>query len=156
MGRAGDPPTNSFYWFFPLLNSSLATLRILMVLGSTRSNRVGSKVAAHVAASVKARGHLLTTLDPRDSHDGFFMRLMEKAYFHYKEGEEVPPPLAAAAEDVRAADAFLVVTPEFNHTIAPGLTNAMNYFGGSLYRHRKIDFEFFKPYNSNTSKNNNN
>ena len=113
-----------------------APLNILLVLGSTRANRIGGKVAEHVGARIAARGHTLTVLDPRESHGGFFMRLMEKAFFHYKsgEGEEAPPPaLAAAAAQVRAADAYVVVTPEYNHTIAPALTNTLNYFGGSLY-----------------------
>ena len=54
---------------------------------------------------------------------------MEKAHFHYKADEEVPEPLIKTAELLQAADAFVVVVPEMNHTIAPGLTNMMNYFG---------------------------
>ena len=61
------------------------------------------------------------------------MTLMEKAYFHYKEGEHIPPPLERVAEVMKAADCFVVITPEFNHTLPPGLTNMMNYFGGSVY-----------------------
>ena len=75
----------------------------------------------------------MTVLDPRETEGGFYMRLMEKAYFHYKPGEEVPPALAAAAEQVRTADAYVVCTPELNHQIAPALTNTMNYFGSSSY-----------------------
>jgi hypothetical protein len=64
------------------------------------------------------------------------MRLMEKAHFHYRKGEEVPPALDATAAVLRAADCYIAVTPEFNHTIAPGLTNTMNYFGGSVYANK--------------------
>jgi hypothetical protein len=104
------------------------------------------------------------------------MTLMTKAHFHYRKGEDVPPALAATAAVLRAADCYIVCTPEYlfvtpsprctvnkawkflrrrlreklareyqaekpsdyfggryNHTIAPGLTNTMNYFGSSVY-----------------------
>lgn len=78
-------------------------------------------------------GHSVTVLDPRTTHDGFFMQLMEKAYFHYKKDETVPPELESTARVLRAADAIIVCTPEMNHTICPGLSNLMNYFGSSIY-----------------------
>jgi chromate reductase len=111
-------------------------LNILLVMGSSRATRIGEKVAIDVSERIRSRGHALSVLDPRESHDGFFMRLMEKAHFHYKDGEAVPAALEAAAVSVRAADAFVVVTPEMNHTISPALTNTMNYFGGSLYANK--------------------
>jgi len=63
------------------------------------------------------------------------MRLMEKAYFHYKadKGDPAPDELEHTANILHKADAFLVVSPEMNHTICPGLSNLMNYFGSSVY-----------------------
>mgnify|MGYP003312984667 FL=1 len=61
------------------------------------------------------------------------MRLMEKAYFHYREDEVAPPALEATAALLRSADAIVVASPEMNHTISPGLVNLMNYFGSSVY-----------------------
>ena len=89
-------------------------LNILVVVGSSRTNRIGGKISQHVANTIESRGHKLTILDPRDDvHDDFFMRLMEKAYFHYKDDEVVPSPLEATAQSVRAADAYVVVSPEY-------------------------------------------
>ena len=34
---------------------------------------------------------------------------------------------------LRKADAYVIVTPEYNHTIPPAITNTMNYFGSSIY-----------------------
>ena len=124
-----------------LLRRSLSTttdpqrpLDIVLFLGSSRTKRNGEKVSQHVATNIKKRGHSLTVIDPRDpAHDDFFMRLMEKSYFHYKPEEVVPAPLQAAADSVQKADAFVVLSPEYNHTISPALTNTMNYFGGSMY-----------------------
>lgn len=71
----------------------------------------------------------------RDSYDGFFQKLMDKAYFHYKpdDGNPVPEPLAHAAELVRSADCYMIVSPEYNHAAPPALSNMMNYFGSSMY-----------------------
>lgn len=45
----------------------------------------------------------------------------------------MPPVLDETAAMLRAADCYIVCTPEMNHTIAPGLTNMMNYFGSKIY-----------------------
>ena len=111
-------------------------LNVLLLLGSSRAKRIGEKVACDVGHRIEKRGHTLSVMDPRKSHEGFFMGLMEKALFHYKDGEEAPSSLLAAAKQVEAADAYVVVTPEMNHTISPALTNMMNYFGGSMYANK--------------------
>ena len=111
-------------------------LNTVVLVGSTREKRIGSKVADYIVARLEERGHVVTVLDPRTACDGFFMRLMEKAFFHYKAVEDIPSALVETAAVIRAADAYVVVTPEMNHTIAPGLTNMMNYFGSSLYAKR--------------------
>jgi chromate reductase len=113
-----------------------APLNTVVLVGSTREKRIGSKVASYMVTRLEERGHAVTVLDPRTASDGFFMQLMEKAFFHYKPDEEIPSALVETAAVLRAADAFVVVTPEMNHTIAPGLTNMMNYFGSSLYAKR--------------------
>lgn len=108
-------------------------LNVVLVTGSTRAKQIGATVAEAVGGRVAERGHALTVIDPRTAWDGHFMRLMEKAYFHYKDGESIPPPLEEAAGLLRSADALVLCTPEYNHTIAPGLTNFMNHFGASIY-----------------------
>ncbi|KAK7233204.1 NADPH-dependent FMN reductase [Aureococcus anophagefferens] len=111
-----------------------APLNTVLILGSTRAKRIGGKVGAYLEAKLEERGgHAVTVLDPRTSQDGFFMRLMEKAYFHYRDDEVAPPALEATAALLRSADAIVVASPEMNHTISPGLVNLMNYFGSSVY-----------------------
>lgn len=51
------------------------------------------------------RGHVVTTIDPMEFGNGFFLQLMDRAYFHYKDGEAIPEPLEEAARVLRAADA---------------------------------------------------
>mmetsp|Transcript_7482 Transcript_7482/g.18400 ORF Transcript_7482/g.18400 Transcript_7482/m.18400 type:complete len:211 (+) Transcript_7482:14-646(+) len=108
-------------------------LRCALFLGSTRTVRIGPRVAAYVQQQMERRGFEVDVLDPVTTHDGFFMRLMEKPAFHYKEGETVPAPLVDVSNRVKAADCIAVVAPEMNHTVAPGLANMMSYFGASAY-----------------------
>ena len=63
-------------------SAAAAPLNTVVLLGSTRQKRIGSKVADYIVARLEERGgHAVTVLDPRSAGDGF---LMEKAYFHYK------------------------------------------------------------------------
>ena len=111
-----------------------APLNTVVLLGSTREKRIGGRVGDYLVSRLEQRGgHNVSVLDPRTTGNGFFLSLMEKAYFHYKEGEEVPSPLKETAAVLSSADAYIICTPEMNHTIAPGLTNMMNYFGSSIY-----------------------
>mmetsp|Transcript_38366 Transcript_38366/g.105682 ORF Transcript_38366/g.105682 Transcript_38366/m.105682 type:complete len:210 (+) Transcript_38366:53-682(+) len=111
----------------------MAALRCALLLGSTRRVRIGPRVAAWVGERVEQRGMEIDVLDPVTLEDGFFMRLIEKPHFHYKDGEDVPKPLLNVAQRLAGADAYVVVTPEMNHALPPGLTNLMSHFGSSLY-----------------------
>mmetsp|Transcript_8577 Transcript_8577/g.10109 ORF Transcript_8577/g.10109 Transcript_8577/m.10109 type:complete len:172 (+) Transcript_8577:133-648(+) len=117
--------------------SSSSKLRLITFLGSTRKKRANDAVAKFVQSRVSVNGSFenIATLDPRDTENGFFTRLMDKAYFHYKisEGESPPTELENTAKVLREADCFLIITPEYNHSIAPGLSNIMSYFGSSFY-----------------------
>jgi NAD(P)H-dependent FMN reductase len=86
-----------------------------------------------VVGQLEERGHNVTVLDPRDTQDGFFMTLMEKAFFHYKEGEEIPVALEETAQVLKDADCYIVCSPEYNHSLPPGLANLMSYFGSKTY-----------------------
>jgi NAD(P)H-dependent FMN reductase len=108
-------------------------LNTVVILGSTRKKRIGSSVGQWLVDQLEERGHEVTVLDPRETHDGFYMTLMEKAMFHYKEGEEIPAALQETAQCLRKADCYVVCSPEYNHSLPPGLTNLMNYFGSKTY-----------------------
>eukprot|EP00729_Bicosta_minor_P007151 gene7151-21511_t len=99
-------------------------LKMVVVLGSARKKRIGTKVAQTVVTTLEARGHEVTLLDPRETENGFFMQLMDKAYFHYKpsDGDHPPQELERTAAVVKEADAYVVVSPE--------------YFGASAYKYK--------------------
>ncbi len=72
--------------------------------------------------------YVVTVLDPRHIE----LPLMGAPHFYYQDGE-APAKLNELAATVGAADAYIVVSAEYNHSIPPALTNLMDYFGGSRY-----------------------
>jgi NAD(P)H-dependent FMN reductase len=100
-----------------------APLRTLLVYGSVRSQRQGIRAVRYLARGLRERGHEVTVVDPMETP----LPLLDRMYKQYAEGE-APAPLAALAEQIRAADAFVVVTGEYNHLPPPALLNTMDHF----------------------------
>eukprot|EP00971_Amphidinium_carterae_P260307 5164574-Amphidinium_carterae.1 len=51
-------------------------------------------------------------------------------------------PMAAA---LKAADAYVIVSPEYNHSFPPALSSMMNHFGGSNYSHKASAIVTYSP-----------
>lgn len=109
-------------------------LRIAVVLGSTRTDGpphpapLGARVGAFIAAELEARGHDVDVVDPRVEQ----LPLLRRPHFAYAAGK-APPPLDALALRFSRADAYVCVTPEYNHSPSPALLNILNHFGSSLF-----------------------
>lgn len=106
-------------------------LDILVFYGSVRSDRQGIKAAKLVLNKLKERGHDVALIDPVE----YRLPLLDKMYKEYARGE-APEPLETLAEMIRNADAFVVVSGEYNHSIPPPLTNLMDHF---------LEEYFFRP-----------
>ena len=96
--------------------------------GPPRPARVGLRVGRWVEAVLRARGHEVTVVDPVDTD----LPLLRKPQFAYAKGR-VPAPLDELAAVIGAADAFVAVSPEYNHSVSPALANTLNHFGSSLF-----------------------
>ena len=57
-------------------------------------------------------------------------------YYHSSDKEKWGEELVELQANVTAADAIIVVTPEYNHTIPPALTMIMNQIGCSVYANK--------------------
>ena len=67
------------------LSTKASNLNTVVLTGSTRTKQIGSRVSQYLCQQLDDRGsHDVTVLDPRTHQDGYFMSLMDKAYFHYK------------------------------------------------------------------------
>ena len=68
----------------------------------------------------------MAEIDPRD------FPLLEKPEFaHHR--RTVPEPLREARAVLEEADAYVCITPEYNHAPSPGLVNVLNHFGSSVF-----------------------
>jgi len=98
-------------------------LNIVAILGSVRSDRQGIRVARYVERQLSARGHSVTLIDPLELQ----LPLLDRMYKEYPHGS-APAPLEQLATQYRGADAFVVVSAEYNHSIPPALSNLLDHF----------------------------
>ncbi|MFD8702861.1 NADPH-dependent FMN reductase [Kitasatospora sp. NPDC059648] len=98
-------------------------LQVAVVLGSTRTGRFGPVVADWLLGHLEARGDM--TADPID------LAATPLPTVFPSFGGELPPAdaelLAAVSPRLAAADAFVFVTPEYNHSFPAPLKNAIDW-----------------------------
>ncbi len=58
-----------------------------------------------------------------------------KPHFSYAKSK-VPVQLNALAEKIAQADGYIMVSPEYNHSMSPALAHLLNHFGSSLYAYK--------------------
>jgi NAD(P)H-dependent FMN reductase len=105
------------------------SLKILVFYGSVRTARQGIKAARFMVERCRARGHEVNLIDPVE----YPLPLIDKMYKEYKPGE-APELLQRVAKLVTAADAYVVVSGEYNHTVPPALSNMLDYFLEEYFR----------------------
>ena len=127
-------------------------LNICIIAGSTRTNGpprpiLSDRVTAFIQSSIANRdaGHEISILKAKDNiilpnEDGddpnnpetSTMPLLERPHFTYPESQ-MPDHLKKMHETLAKADAYIAITPEYNHSPCPGLMNLMNHFGSSTF-----------------------
>jgi NAD(P)H-dependent FMN reductase len=98
-------------------------LDLLVIYGSVRPHRQGIKAAKFLVEACRGRGHQTTLIDPLEER----LPLLEKMYKEYEKGQ-APEILERLATRIRAADAFIIVSGEYNHSIPPALSNLLDHF----------------------------
>jgi len=99
------------------------SLKVLVFYGSVRSDRQGIKAAKFIQKKLEERGNKVRIADPKEYDFG----LLNKMYKEYEKGS-APEKMQELSEHITRADAFIVVSGEYNHTMPPALTNIMDYF----------------------------
>lgn len=107
-------------------------MKLQVIVGSTRPNRVSDRVARWVAAEARQLPDMqVEVLDLADFNLPFLDEPMSPQY----NPERKPNPAARKWLDALAAgDAYVLVTPEYNRSYSAVLKNALDY----------IDFQFEK------------
>jgi NAD(P)H-dependent FMN reductase len=106
-------------------------LNIPVILGTVRTQRVGPRVAKFIVRALQERGQSPTLVDPVE----FPLPLLDKMYKEHPAGQ-APPVLERLAQIIKAADAYVIVSAEYNHSIPPALSNLLDHF---------LEEYFFKP-----------
>ncbi|BBF99473.1 MULTISPECIES: NADPH-dependent FMN reductase [Pseudonocardia] len=95
-------------------------IRLAVIVGSTRRGRFAPTVADWVAEQVRARGDI--KVDVIDLAETALPEVLGD------EHEPIPAPVTKLAPRLAAADAFVVVTPEYNHSFPAALKTAIDWF----------------------------
>jgi NAD(P)H-dependent FMN reductase len=98
-------------------------LDILVFYGSVRTNRQGIKAARYIVSRCRERGHEVGLIDPLEDR----LPLLDRMYKEYGKGQ-APEVLERLAGKIRRADAFIIVSGEYNHSIPPALSNLLDHF----------------------------
>ena len=98
-------------------------MKIAVLVGSVRSDRQGIRGGRFVERSLAARGHEVDLVDPAALN----LPLLDRMYKEYPKGS-APEVLERLAVLYRAADAFVVVSGEYNHSVPPALSNLLDHF----------------------------
>jgi NAD(P)H-dependent FMN reductase len=111
-----------------------AGLRYLVFLGSVRASgppypeRLGLRVARACLGWLDAGADRAALVDPLDLQwpSAF------KPHFAYR-ASDMPADLGELARQIAAADGYVMVSPEYNHSMSPALAHLLNHFGSSLF-----------------------
>lgn len=98
-------------------------LKTVVLYGSVRTERKGIRVARFVVDQLRERGHEVTLVDPLENP----LPVLDRMYKEFDEGE-APAPMEELARLYRKADAFVVVSGEYNHGLPPALKNLIDHF----------------------------
>ena len=97
--------------------------KILIFYGSYRSDRQGIRLADYLVRQFTARGAQAELIDAK----ALDLPMLDRMYKEYPEGE-APSALEALADKIKAADAFVFVSGEYNWSVQPGLKNLTDHF----------------------------
>ena len=97
--------------------------KILVFYGSYRSDRKGIRLADYLVAQLKARGDDAELIDAK----AVGLPILDRMYKEYPKGQ-APEALETLAGKIKAADAFVFITGEYNWGVQPGLKNLTDHF----------------------------
>ncbi len=101
------------------------SISIKVIVGSTRENRFSDKAAAWVAGEIKKHnGVAVEVLDLRDYEMPFFNEPISPSY---KQAPFKNEAVARFTGKIAEGDAFVIVTPEYNHGTSAVLKNALDW-----------------------------
>ncbi len=99
------------------------SLRLLVLYGSYRSDRMGIRLANYVIAGLRDRGDDAELIDAK----AIGLPMLDRMYKEHPKGQ-APAAMESLADKIRSADGFIFVTGEYNWGVQPGLKNLTDHF----------------------------
>ena len=112
-------------------------MKIAVLLGTVRSERMGLRAARYVMDRLSERGHTPVLVDAEELD----LPLLDKMYKELKgkipaAQKPLQRKLKKLARLYAQTDGFVIVSAEYNHSIPPALSNLLDYF---------LEEYFFRP-----------
>jgi len=104
------------------------SLNTAVIYGSVRRARQGIKAARFIVRKLEERQHDVTLVDTNE----YKLPLLDLMYKEYEPGE-APPAMQAVAEILTAADGFVIMSGEYNHSIPPALKNLLDHYQSEFH-----------------------
>lgn len=104
--------------------------KVMIIVGSVRPGRVGLPIAEWVRSQVEQTSDF--EIDFVDLAE-LALPFMDEPN-HPRAKQYTKPHTIAWSERVEAADAFIFVTPEYNHSYSPALKNALDFLNAEWWR----------------------
>jgi NAD(P)H-dependent FMN reductase len=114
-------------------------MKLLIFLGTVRDStppkpaRLGLRVAKACMTCLSERfgEHEVELIDALD----YPLEAVFKPQFAYAKGK-APEALDQLADKIASADGFIMISPEYNHSMSPALAHLLNHFGSSLFSYK--------------------
>ena len=114
-------------------------MKFLVFLGTVRNStppkpaRLGERVskACMECLNEQFSEHEFELIDALD----YPSEQVFKPQFAYAQGK-APSMLNTLADKIKAADGYVMVSPEYNHSMSPALADLLNHFGSSLFSYK--------------------
>ncbi|MBI5621842.1 NAD(P)H-dependent oxidoreductase [Candidatus Falkowbacteria bacterium] len=108
-------------------------LKISILYGSVRTERLGIKAARWLTEVITTKGHEAKLIDPLE----YNLPLLDKRFKEFELGL-APTNLTELSNIFRAADAFVIVSGEYNHSVPPALKNLIDHFNAPEFEYRPV------------------
>lgn len=114
-------------------------MKFLIFLGSVRDStppkpaRLGERVSLACLSCLENvfSDHQFELIDPLD----YSFNAVFKPHFSYAKSQ-VPSDLDTLAKKIEKSDGYIMVSPEYNHSMSPVLSHLLNHFGSSLFSYK--------------------
>ena len=102
--------------------------RIAVIYGSARGQRQGIKAARFVVRKLEERGYDVSLVDS----EAYPLPMLDRMYKEFDDGA-APEAMRAVADILDAADGFVIVSGEYNHSVPAALKNLLDHYQSEYF-----------------------